>query len=75
MDDFPTEWEWPASAISRPNGLVNAKCLDWPRCNLHSRTESLSETVSVSEKRDSKARDNSAQTARGPSLVSAETGT
>jgi hypothetical protein len=30
MGDFPTEWEWPASATSRPNGLVSARCLDWP---------------------------------------------
>src|ERR1700704_6331643 len=34
MDDFPTEWEWPASATSRANGRVSARCLDWPRCNL-----------------------------------------
>jgi Transposase len=27
-------WEWRAFATSRPNGLVNARCLDWPRCNL-----------------------------------------
>ena len=31
---LPTEWEWPASATSRPNGLVSARCLGWPRCNL-----------------------------------------
>jgi hypothetical protein len=31
---LPTEWEWPASATSRPNGLVSARYLGWPRCNL-----------------------------------------
>jgi site-specific DNA recombinase len=30
----PTEWEWPASATCPPSGLVSARCLDWPRCNL-----------------------------------------
>jgi hypothetical protein len=30
MGDSPTEWEWPVSATSRPNGLVSARCLDWP---------------------------------------------
>ena len=33
MGDSPTEWEWPASAISWPNGLASARCLDKPRCN------------------------------------------
>jgi hypothetical protein len=31
MGDSPTEWGWPASATCRPNGLVSARCLDWPR--------------------------------------------
>jgi hypothetical protein len=29
-----TEWEWLASATCQPNGLVSARCLNWPRCNL-----------------------------------------
>jgi hypothetical protein len=57
-------------ATSRPNGLVNARCLDCPRSNL---PVSARNRLPFSGKRDCEARDNSAKTRRCPSLVSAET--
>ena len=75
MGGSPTEWEWLASATSPPNGLVSTRCLDWPRSNFQSNRSLYRRQSSFRGKRDCEARDNSAKTARCPSLVSAETRT